>query len=81
MDVLSITITLLESNLQLNTPLQPSRDTPLLGAVAELNSLTITSIIAAIEEETGSEVDDAEISAELFETVGSLADFIAGKLA
>lgn len=52
------------------------RDTQLLGGFPEFNSLTITAIITSIEEELDCDIDDAEISAEIFETIGSLADFI-----
>lgn len=81
MDVLGMTRSILQTNLQLAGAAEFDRDTALLGALPEFNSLTITSILVSIEDETGCEVHDDEISAEIFETVGSLADFIAGKLA
>ncbi len=80
MDVLELTIDILETNLQLNGAMTWERDTLLLGSIPEFNSLTITSILTSIEDQTGEEVDDSEISAEIFETVGSLADFIGSKL-
>jgi acyl carrier protein len=56
------------------------RDTQLLGGFPEFNSLTITAIVAAIEDELDCEIDDAEITGEIFETLGTLADFISTKL-
>ncbi len=56
-------------------------DTPLLGALPEFDSMAVVSIITAFEEEYGFVVDDDEISAEVFESVGSLASFVEEKLA
>lgn len=55
-------------------------DTLLMGSFPEFNSLTVVGIVAAIEEQTGNTVSDQEISAEIFETVGTLARFIESKL-
>lgn len=54
---------------------------PLLGALPELDSMGVVTLIAALEERFDIAVDDDEISATTFETVGSLAAFIAEKLA
>jgi acyl carrier protein len=54
---------------------------PLLGALPELDSMGVVSVIAALEERFDIVVDDDEISATTFETVGSLAAFVAEKLA
>lgn len=54
---------------------------PLLGALPELDSMGVVTLIAALEEHFGISVDDDEISATTFETVGSLAAFVADKLA
>jgi acyl carrier protein len=51
-----------------------------MGAFPEFNSLTVVGIIAGIEETLGCEVGDTEISEEIFQTVGSLADFIQTKM-
>lgn len=59
---------------------QFDRDTALLGSVPEFDSMAVVSVITAIEDNFGIIVDDDEISAELFETVGNLYDFVAGKL-
>lgn len=52
------------------------RDTRLLGAFPEFNSLTITSVVVMIEDALDCEIPDTEIEGEAFETLGTLADFI-----
>ena len=54
---------------------------PLLGALPELDSMAVVGIITALEEHFGFLVDDDEISAETFETLGSLVEFVETKLA
>jgi acyl carrier protein len=56
------------------------RDTQLLGGLPEFNSLTITAIVASIEDEVDGEIDDMDITAEIFETMGTLADFVAEQM-
>ncbi len=57
------------------------RDTPLLGAVPELDSMAVVSLLTALEERLGITVDDDEIDTSTFTTVGSLIDFVSVKLA
>ncbi|MCC6193665.1 MAG: acyl carrier protein [Burkholderiales bacterium] len=54
---------------------------PLLGAVPELDSMAVASVIAAIEDRLGITIDDDEISGATFATFGSLVDFVAAKTA
>lgn len=56
-------------------------DTPLLGAIPELDSMAVVGILTAVEEELGVTVDDDEISADLFETFGSMASFLTQRKA
>jgi acyl carrier protein len=53
---------------------------PLLGAVPELDSMAVVNLITALEEHFGITVADDEIDAAAFESLGSLACFIEGKL-
>lgn len=53
---------------------------PLLGAIPELDSMAVVAVITGLEEHFGFVVDDDEISAETFETFGSLVDFVQAKL-
>ena len=55
--------------------------TPLLGSIPELDSMAVVTVITALEETFDIVVEDDEITAETFETVGSLADFVEEKLA
>lgn len=57
------------------------RSTPLLGNLPELDSMIIATLLAAIEERFGITIEDDEISADTFESVGSLCDYIEAKLA
>jgi len=54
---------------------------PLLGSLPELDSMAVVSLIAALEDRFGITVDDDEISASTFETLGSLAAFVERKQA
>ena len=57
-----------------------NRDTPLLGAIPELDSMAVVSIITALEEQLGVTMDDDEIDGATFATVGSLVDFVSARL-
>lgn len=54
--------------------------TQLLGNLPELDSMAVVTVITAIEEHFGVTVHDDEISAETFETLGSLAAFVEQKV-
>ena len=56
------------------------RDTPLLGAVPELDSMAVVGLINMMEEHFGFIVEDDEIDGSAFATVGTLTDFVQGKL-
>lgn len=58
-----------------------TRDTPLLGAIPELDSMAVVTLITTIEEQFGVMVADDEIDGDTFATVGALVDFVSGKLA
>ncbi len=55
-------------------------DSSLLGSVPELDSMAVVNVITALEEHFDIVVDDDEISAKTFETLGSLTCFIEQKL-
>jgi len=55
--------------------------TPLLGAIPELDSMAVVALITMLEERFGFSVDDDEIEGSTFATVGSLTEFVEGKLA
>ena len=55
-------------------------NTALLGAIPELDSMAVVSLITALEDHFGISVNDDEVDGTVFETVGSLSDFIGAKL-
>ena len=57
------------------------RDTHLLGAIPELDSMAVVTLITTIEERFGIVIDDDDIDGDTFSTVGSLSDFVSAKLA
>ncbi len=57
-----------------------TRDTPLLGALPELDSMAVAAVLTGIEETFGISIGDDEVDGAVFATVGSLADFIEQKL-
>jgi len=55
--------------------------TPLLGAIPELDSMAVVALITTLEERFGFSVEDDEIDGATFATVGSMIEFVKGKLA
>lgn len=55
-------------------------ETPLLGAIPELDSMAVVAVITSLEERFGFAVDDDEIDGSTFATVGALVGFVEGKL-
>lgn len=58
-----------------------TRSTHLVGALPEFDSMAVVSLITTLEEQLGIVIDDDDIDGQTFATVGSLADFVSGKLA
>ncbi len=58
-----------------------TRNTLLLGAVPELDSMAVITLITTLEDRFGLVVDDDDIDGTTFASVGSLTDFVSGKLA
>ena len=58
-----------------------TRDTALLGAIPELDSMAVVTLITTLEDRFGITVDDDDIEGSTFTTVGTLADFVSAKLA
>lgn len=55
-------------------------DTRLLGNIAEFDSMAVVSVLTALEEIYDITVEDDEIDADVFETVGTLVAFVERKL-
>lgn len=56
-----------------------SPDSALLGGIPEFDSMAVVSVITALEEQLGILVEDDDITAETFETIGKLAAFVDDK--
>lgn len=54
---------------------------PLMGGLPEFDSMAVVTVVTMIEDELGVTIDDDELSAEVFATVGSLTEFVAQKAA
>jgi acyl carrier protein len=58
-----------------------SAQSPLLGSIPELDSMAVVTLIAALEEQLDIMIDDDEIDAATFATLGSLTAFCEQKQA
>ncbi len=56
-----------------------TESTPLLGNLPELDSMAVATLVASLEETFDIYIEDDEISAETFETFGSLCAFVDEK--
>lgn len=54
-------------------------ETQLLGGIPEFDSMAVVTVITALEDHFGFVVDDDEISADTFATVGTLVEFVMQK--
>jgi acyl carrier protein len=54
---------------------------PLLGHVPELDSMAVATLITSLEERFGFTIADDEIDGSAFQTIGTLVEFVNGKLA
>ena len=55
--------------------------TRLLGGIPEFDSMAVVTVLTMIEDEFGITVGDDEVSAAVFETLGTLASFVDEKVA
>lgn len=82
MNTLKQVLSLLDEVLSLNGRAAGfSADTPLLGAIPELDSMAVVALITGFEDRFGFTVEDDEIEGSTFATVGSLVEFVDAKLA
>ncbi len=61
-------------------PAELDAATPLLGAQPELDSMGVLALLFALEETFGIDVEGDEVTVEVFETLGTLTDFVQSKL-
>ncbi|MET0365835.1 MAG: acyl carrier protein [Sphingobium sp.] len=55
-------------------------ETPLFGALPELDSMAVATVLTELEDRLGILIDDDDVDAETFETLGNLVCFAQGKL-
>ncbi len=80
MDALKEVTRVLDEVLSLNgRAAQFTRETPLLGAIPELDSMAVVTLITTLEERFGISVDDDDIDGSTFASVGALADFVSAR--
>ncbi|MGH8238331.1 MAG: acyl carrier protein [Steroidobacteraceae bacterium] len=72
---------ILRDTLMLETADRLTAQTRLLGAMPGFDSMAVVALLTALEEEFGITVEDDEMSADVFETLGSLEKFVNDKLA
>lgn len=81
MDIRKELLSLLADTLNLgNRTASFQDDTPLLGALPEMDSMGVVAIITAFEDRLGFSVDDDEIDGSVFQTFGTLLEFVSNKL-
>lgn len=55
-------------------------DTPLFGALPELDSMAVAGLLTEIENRLGILIEDDEVDGEMLETFGALTRFAADRL-
>lgn len=56
------------------------RETQLLGALPELDSMAVVALITSLEDRVGIVIDDDAIDGGTFATFGSLVDFVTARI-
>jgi acyl carrier protein len=80
MDVQAGVLAVLDKTLNLNGRTSGfTADTPLLGALPELDSMAVVSLITALEQQFGIRFDDDDIDGSSFASVGSLCSLVSTK--
>ena len=82
MNVRTELLALLDSSLGLGgRGLSFEDNSPLMGAVPELDSMGVIAVLTAFEDRLGLTVEDDEIDGSIFQTFGTLRSFVEDKLA
>jgi acyl carrier protein len=56
-------------------------NTPLLGSLPELDSMAVLALVLDLEERFGIVIEGEDVTAEVFETLATLTEFVNEKLA
>jgi acyl carrier protein len=57
-----------------------SADTPLFGALPELDSMAVAGLLTEIEDRLGILIDDEDVDGDMLATFGALTDFAAARM-
>ena len=60
-------------------PASLNDQTELLGAIPELDSMAVLGVLTQIQDDFGVQIDDDEVSADIFQTFGDLKRFVEAK--
>ena len=73
-------VSIIRRTLQMPDDRVLTADTPLLGAVPEFDSMSVVTVMTDIEDRFGFIVEDDEVSADTFATIGALHNYVLSKL-
>lgn len=76
-EVISVLVEVLQLSSQSH---QLNEHSQLLGALPEFDSMAVVSVLTRLEEDYGFFIDDDEIDADTFESVGTLTAFVQQKI-
>jgi len=74
-------VKVLQDSLNVKGTSRLNAESRLLGALPELDSMAVVTVITTLEDRFGFSVADDEIDGSVFATVGSLTEFVRAKLA
>jgi acyl carrier protein len=57
-----------------------NESTVLFGSIPEFDSMAVVTVVTSLEQQFDIQIEDDEITAEIFDTLGSLTRFIEQKL-
>ena len=82
LDVKQKIIQILISDLEIDPALLSTvnSNTPLLGRGIGIDSVETLTLVAGIEETFDIQIDDADLTAELFKSLGTLAEYVLQKI-
>jgi acyl carrier protein len=82
LDIEKKIIQILISDLEIDPAILSTVDsnTPLLGRGIGLNSVETLTLVAGIEGAFDIQIDDADLTAELFKSLGTLAEYVLQKI-
>ena len=82
MDIGKAVLGILDEVLQLGArAAELNANSPLLGAIPELDSMAVAGLLTEIEDRMEISIEDDEVEFDMLETYGALLDFVTAKRA